>query len=97
LPNLSRTNDSHFQVFPNPSADHIRIVAKQQINEKVTVNILGIKGELIETFHSEGVLFKNQELVSKTTNSSKNKLIPGIYFINIDGPTIHENMKVIVN
>jgi lysophospholipase L1-like esterase len=97
VPNLSRTNDNHFQVFPNPSADHIRIVAKQQINEKVTVNILGIKGELIETFHSEGVLFKNQELVSKTTNSSKNKLIPGIYFINIDGPTIHENMKVVVN
>ena len=76
LPKLSRTVDSHFQVFPNPSADHIRIVAKQQINEKVTVNILGLKGELIETIHSKGLLFKNEELVSKPTNSSKNSLSP---------------------
>ena len=97
LPNLNRTDENHFQVLPNPSFDQIRIVAKQQINEKVTIKILGMKGELIETIHTQGVINKNEELVSKRTNSSGKKQVSGIYFISIDGPTIHENMKVVVN
>jgi len=97
LPNLKQPNESYFQVFPNPGVDQIRIIAKQQINEKVTVRIIGIKGEIIETIHTQGALSKNQELVWKRTNSSGNKPGSGIYFINIDGITIHENMKVVVN
>lgn len=97
LPNLNQTDDNLFQVFPNPSADQIRIVAKQEINESVTVKILGMKGELIETIHPSGKLKQNEVVLWERNKSSGKKSVSGIYFIQIEGKTIHENIKVVVN
>jgi lysophospholipase L1-like esterase len=97
LANPKRTDQDYFQVFPNPSGNQIRIVAMQPINEKVTIKILGMKGELIGTIPTQRSMNKNEELVWKGADSYSKKLVSGIYFISIDGPTIHENMKVLVN
>jgi len=95
--NLTQTDDNLFQVFPNPSGDQIRIVAKQEINESVTVKILGIKGDLIQTIHPSGKLKQNEVILWNGKKSSGQKSGSGIYFIQIEGKTIHENIKVVVN
>lgn len=95
--NLNRVDNDHFQVFPNPSSGSVEIVANREINESVSVNVLGIKGELIETIHIYGPMNKNEAMVWKGTGSSGKKPVPGIYFITIEGNTIHENLKVVLN
>ena len=90
-------NESKFQIFPVPASGQLRIIANQNVNEPVTIKAYGIKGELIETILSNRKINKNEAIVWKGTNSSGKNDGSGIYFIQIEGQTIHENIKVIVN
>ena len=93
----NRTDEYHFQVFPNPSSGQIKIIANQAINESVTIKVFAINGELIETIHPQGFINGNQEIFWNGTYPSGKKPVPSIYFINIEGRTIHENLKVVIN
>jgi lysophospholipase L1-like esterase len=93
LANLNRTDAYHFQIFPNPSTGQIKVVANQEINESVTVKILGMKGELIGTIHPSGKIKQHEVMIYELGS----KPVPGIYFIQMEGKTIHENMKVVVH
>ncbi len=97
LTNLETTNHGIFRVFPVPASGQLRIIANQNVNEPVTIKAYGIKGELIETILSNRKINKNEAIVWKGTNSSGKNAGSGIYFIQIEGQTIHENIKVIVN
>ncbi len=92
LPNLKQPDKNYFQIFPNPSTDQIRIVAKQQINENVTVKILGMKGELIEIIHPQSSIKQGEAIMWKSSG-----IHSGMYFIIIEGKSIHQNLKVVMN
>ena len=94
---LKQVDNTYFQAFPVPSSGQIKIIANREINESVRINVMGMKGELIENIHPQGPINKNEVIVWKGSGSLGKKPSPGIYFIQIEGKTIHENLKVVLN
>jgi lysophospholipase L1-like esterase len=95
--NLIKKDDAQFRVYPNPSTDQIRIVANRNINEPVNIKIVNLKGELVQHIPLSGSIKQNEEISWNGRNSSGRKVTPGFYFIQIDGKTIHEKLKIILN
>lgn len=95
--NLIKKDDARFRTYPNPSSDQIRIVANQAINEPVNVKIVNLKGELVHRILLSGSIKQNEEISWNGRNYSGIKVTPGLYFIQIDGKTIHEKLKIILN
>ena len=92
-----KVEDAYFQAFPNPSSGQIQIVANRKINENVSIKIMGINGNLIETLHPNRLLNNNEPIVWNKLGSFERRQVSGIYFIQIDGSTIHETLKVVLN
>lgn len=94
---LIKKDDAHFRTYPNPSSEKIKIVANQAINEPVIIKVLNLKGELVQAIQVSGLIKQNDEIRWNGRNSSGQKVTSGLYFIQIDGKTIHEKLKVILN
>lgn len=94
--NLIKKDDARFRTYPNPSSDQIRIVANQAINEPVNVKVVNLKGELVRAIQVSGSIKQNDEISWNGRNSSGKKVTTGLYFIQIDGKTIHEKLKIVL-
>lgn len=94
--NLIKKDNAWFRTYPNPSSEKIRIVANQAINEPVNVKIVNLKGELVHAIQLSGSIKQNEEISWNGRNSSGKKVAPGFYFIQIDGKTIHEKLKIVL-
>ena len=88
---------SKFQVFPNPSSGEIRIVSDADISEPVNIKVQDIKGNLVQTFDFNKSETGTRQIIWNGENTSGKKVTPGIYFIQIGGKTIHENLKVMIH
>lgn len=92
--NPIRTENTIFQVYPNPATGAVRISARQPVSEPFQISIFNAGGKLVITLTTTGILAKNQEIIWNRTNDSGSKVTSGMYFIRIEGKTIHENLKV---
>ena len=95
--NLIKKDEVRFRTYPNPSSGKIRIVANQAIHEPLNVKVVNLNGELVHTFQVPATISQNDEISWNGKDSSGKKVTPGFYFIQIDGKTIHEKVKIILN
>jgi acyl-CoA thioesterase I len=93
---LEKEKYPKFTVYPNPTSNQLNIATNGPINANISVRICNAKGETIHL--AQSMQINNMETLPlwDGTDLSGMKVQPGVYFIQIEGKTIHENLKVMV-
>jgi hypothetical protein len=97
LPTLEGNSNEYFQLFPNPATNQIKLVALQDIHEKLSIKIYDIKGQQLGTIPAPDRIGTNDELIWETNNGGSKNNISGIVVISIEGQSFRKNLKVLLN
>jgi lysophospholipase L1-like esterase len=94
---IEKSTNDNFSVITSPSSNQIKLVAKQTINEKLSIKIYDINGQLLGTIPTPNSINTKDELIWSTNIKGSKNTVSGIVLINIEGQNIWENIKVSVN
>ncbi len=90
-------NNIRFHIYPNPVKDYGTVSFTLSQRSHVELSVYNINGQLINIICSKEMTKGEHEIRWPVTNSSEERLCPGIYFLRLDAGNEVETRKVIVH
>lgn len=82
--------------YPNPFNPETRISFNLNTNQKVSLNIFNIKGEIVKTLLDQEMSIGNHEVVWNGKDNYNNQVSSGIYFYQLKTPSISFTKKMML-